>query len=113
MLTAAFFEVMDKEPSLLVRAILFGLLGIIGYFMSRRTWWWGLLPLPVVAIFAWIDLNELLDPFVGPAITIEAGRVHVVAWYAVIFAGFALPIAGALSKRTASKSSGHTPRIAV
>jgi hypothetical protein len=113
MLTAAFFEVMDKEPSLLVRAILFGLLGIIGYFLSRRTWWWGLVPLPVVAVFAWIDLNDLLDPFVGPAITREAGRLHVVGWYAVMVAGFALPIAGALSKKAASKSRRHTTGILV
>lgn len=104
MLAAAIFEVMDKEPSLLGRAILFGLLGIFGYFMSRRMWWWGLLSLPVVAIFAWIDLNELLDPFVGPAITKEVGRIHVVGWYAVIFAGFALPIAGAVLKRASSKA---------
>jgi hypothetical protein len=96
----AIFEAMDKEPSLLSTAILYGVVAGLGYLLSRRRWWWGLLSLPLVAAFAWGDVSELHDPFVGPAIVREAGYAYVLGWYAVIIAGFALPITSALLKRS-------------
>jgi hypothetical protein len=59
-------EVMDKEPSLAQRAILYGVLSVLGVLLARKRWWLGLLVLPVVAVFAWVDVSELHDPFVGP-----------------------------------------------
>jgi hypothetical protein len=94
-----FFEVMDKEPSLLVTAILYGVLAALGYLLSRQRWWWGLLSLPFVAALAWRDVSELYDPFVGPAIVREAGYGYVLGWHALIIAGFALPVTSALWKR--------------
>jgi len=96
----AVFEVMDKEPSLHATAILYGILAGLGYLLSRRRWWWGLLALPLVAAFAWSDVSELYDPFVGPAIVREAGYAYVLGWHALIIAGFALPITSALLKRS-------------
>ena len=93
------FEVMEKEPSLFATAILYTVLGGVGYLLSRRRWWWGLLLLPLVAVFTWRDLSELHDPFVGPDIVREAGYVYVIGWYALIVAGFALPVTSALLKR--------------
>jgi len=98
-LAYAIFEVMDKEPSLLVTVILYSVLAGLGYLLSRRRWWWGLLSLPLVAALAWRDVGELRDPFVGPAIVREAGYVYVLGWYALIIAGFALPVTSALLKR--------------
>ena len=94
------FEVMDKEPPLAQRAILYGVLGVLGHLLSRKRWWGGLLVLPVVGVFAWADVGELHDPFVGPAIIREAGFVHVVAWYAFILAGIGVPVLTAAIMRT-------------
>ena len=99
----AFLEVMDKEPSLLVTAILYGVLGALGYVLSRQRWWWGLLLLPLVAALAWRDVSELYDPFVGPAIVMEAGYSYVLGWHALIIAGLALPITSALRKRASTR----------
>lgn len=99
------FEVMDKEPSLVVSLILYGGLGLAGYLLSRRRWWWGLLSLPIIAFFAWSDIGELRDPSVGPAILREAGYTYVVGWYALMVAGFALPIVSAVLKRSSTKAT--------
>jgi hypothetical protein len=98
----AFFEVMDKEPSLLYLAGLYGLLGATGYGLSRIKWWLALLPLLLVAFFAWGDISELRDPYVGPAILQEAGYRYVAARCGVILGGFLLPLIGTLQKRASS-----------
>jgi hypothetical protein len=86
------FEVMDKEPALAQRAALYGVLSVVGWLLSRKRWWLGLLVLPVVAVFAWADVGELHDPFVGPAIIREAGLLHVLVWYTFILAGIGVPV---------------------
>jgi hypothetical protein len=85
-------EVMDKEPRLAYRALLYGVLSVVGYLLSRKRWWLGLLVLPVVGAFAWADLSELRDPFVGPAILEEAGLLHVLAWYTFMLVGIGVPV---------------------
>jgi hypothetical protein len=92
-------EVMDKEPPLAQRAILYGVLIVLGLLLARKRWWLGLLVLPIVAVFAWADFSELHDPFVGPAIIREAGLLHVVVWYAFILAGIAVPVLTAVIVR--------------
>jgi hypothetical protein len=86
------FEVMDKEPRLANRAVLYGVLSVVGCLLSRKRWWMGLLVLPIVGVFAWADVSELHDPFVGPAIIREAGLLHVLAWYTFILAGIGVPV---------------------
>jgi hypothetical protein len=85
-------EVMDKEPHLAYRALLYGVLSVMGCLLSRKRWWLGLLVLPIVSVFAWADLSELRDPFVGHAIIEEAGLLHVLAWYTFILAGIGVPV---------------------
>jgi hypothetical protein len=83
------FEVMDKEPPLAQTAILYCVLAVAGFLLAQKRWWFGLAVLPVVALFAWADVSELRDPFVGPAIVREAGLLHVVLWYVLILASIA------------------------
>jgi hypothetical protein len=85
-------EVMDKEPPLAQRAALYGVLTVAGVLLARKRWWFGLTVLPVIALFAFADVSELHDPFVGPAIVREAGWSHVVLWYALILASIAIPV---------------------
>jgi hypothetical protein len=85
-------EVMDKEPPLAQRALLYGALTVVGILLARKRWWLGLTVLPVVALFAFADVSELHDPFVGPAIVREAGWPHVVLWYALILASITVPV---------------------
>lgn len=103
------FEVMDKEPPLWQTAILYIVPGLLGAGLSRKKWWLGILVLPLVFTFAWIDYGELHDPFVGPAIVHEAGVGYVLAWHSLIVLGIVLPIGSAMmfsrSKRTAPSSS--------
>jgi hypothetical protein len=95
------FEVMDKEPLLVQTAILYGVLATCGFLLSRKRWWWGLLVLPIVVLFACIDFGELYDPFIGPAIIEEAGYTHFLAWQGFILGGLLLPVlASVLKKRS-------------
>lgn len=96
-------EVMDKEPALAQRAILYGVLSVVGWVLARKRWWLGLLVLPIVAVFAWVDVGELNDPSVGPAIIEEAGLLHVLVWYAFILAGAGVPILTAAMVRRESR----------
>jgi len=99
MLTFAVFEVMDKEPSLLSLAILYGALCIVAWLASWKRWWFGLLLLPVFAIVN--NIPEMIDPYVGPAILHEAGRRYVVLSYALLCSALAVTIIGALRQRSA------------
>ena len=86
------FEVMDKEPPLVQRAIVYSVLSVAGWVLARKRWWLGLVVLPIVAVFAWTDVGELNDPFVGSAIIKEAGLLHVLMWYAFMLAGIGVPV---------------------
>jgi CHASE2 domain-containing sensor protein len=77
----AFFEVMDKEPSLLMIWIASLLLGIGGLFLSRFKWWLGLIVIGVALVSALAQIQELHDPFVGPVIVREAGYGYVLQSY--------------------------------
>ena len=70
-------EAMDKEPSL--RAIWAGAaaLGLVGYAAVRFRRWLVLPALALIAVAAWTQLGDLLDPQVGPAIMQQAGRWYV------------------------------------
>jgi len=70
-------EVMDKEPSL--RAIWAGaaVLGLVGYAAVRVRRWLVLPALALIAVVAWTQLGDLLDPHVGSAIMQQAGRWYV------------------------------------
>ena len=98
------FEVMDKEPALAQRVALYGILSVVGWLLSRKRWWLGLLVLPIVGAFAWGDVSELRDPFVGPAIMEEAGLSYVVGLYTCIVVGIGAPVLTAeIARRRASR----------
>lgn len=76
---------MDKEFSLST-VVLWGLLGgLLAFFAARLKPWLLLFLLPVVGSFFYLQLSELMDPYVGPAIATEAGRLY-------IFASWAAPV---------------------
>jgi len=93
----AIFEVMDKEPSLLALAAVYGVLCATAYVGSRKRWWLGLLLLPFVGLVN--NVAELRDPYVGPAILQEAGWPYVAMSYAMLLAAVALPIIAAFRQR--------------
>ena len=92
-------EVMDKEPSL--RAIWGGafLLGFVGFFAARFRRWLALPALALVAIVAWTQLGELLDPRVGAAIMQQAGEWYVAQAGAAVALAVILCVLGLVPKR--------------
>ena len=78
-------------PSL--RAVWAGgaVLGLVGYAAARFRRWLVLPALALIALVAWTQLGDLLDPHLGPAIMQEAG-----GWY-VGQAGAAVALAVILS----------------
>jgi hypothetical protein len=78
-------EVMDKEFSLFT-VMLWGLLGGLLTFLAARFKPWLLLVLlPVVGSFFYLQLSELMDPYVGPAIASEAGSSYIfISWAASV-----------------------------
>lgn len=94
-------ELLGREPSL--RVIWGGaiLLGIVGYVGARFRSWLALPALALVALAAWTQLGELLDPRVGPAIIEEAGQWYVAQAGAAIALAVILCVLGAVPKREA------------
>ena len=90
---------MDKEPSL--RAIWGAavLLGVMGYVATRFRRWLVLPALALVGLAAWMELGELLDPQVGPAIMREAGMWYVAQAGAAVALAVILCVLGLLPKR--------------
>jgi hypothetical protein len=78
-------EVMDKELSL-GAVLLWGLIGALLVFLAAR-----LKPLllfiliPVIGLFFFGHLSELMNPYVGPAMVAEAGQFYVfISWAAPV-----------------------------
>ena len=93
-------EVMDKEPSL--RAIWAGaaVLGLVGYAAARFRRWLVLPALALIAVAVWMQLGDLLDPHVGPAIMQEAGLWYVVQAGAAAALAVILCVVGLAPRRT-------------
>ena len=90
----ALFEVMDKEPSLLMIWIAALLVGIAGLFLSRWKWWLGVIALVVALVFSLFQIQELHDQSVGPAILREVGYRYVFQSYAASIVAILLPSIG-------------------
>ena len=78
-------EVMDKEFSL-GAVLLWGLIGGVLVFLAARLKPLLLLILvPVIGLFFFGHLSELMDPYVGPAMAAEAGQFYVfISWAAPV-----------------------------
>ena len=92
-------EVMDREPSLRVVWGAALLLGFIGLIATRVRRWLVLPALALVAIAAWHQVSEFLDPQVGPAIMREAGLGYLIQSCAAISVAVILSLLGLLPKR--------------
>lgn len=89
-----FFEVMDKEASLLEVWVSSLLLGLGGLLLSRYKWWLVLSVIAVALVLALAQISELHDPFVGPAIVREAGYSYVLQSYLAAAISIVLPSIG-------------------
>jgi hypothetical protein len=88
-------EVMDKEPTL-ARIWTFALaFGVVGAAAWRWNRWAGAVVSLASVPFALSVCAEFMDPFVGPAILAEAGRMHIVLGCLAIVACGVLHVAGA------------------
>ena len=67
---------MDKEPGATAFWVSAVLWGAIGYFLARRRRWWAVPALVLLAASFAGTWAEWTDPFVGPAIAVEAGRLY-------------------------------------
>lgn len=94
-------EVIGNEPSL--RAIWGGaiLLGLVGFFAARFRRWLALPALALVALVAWTQLGQLLDPRMGPAIMQQAGPWYVAQAGAAVALAVILCVVGLVPKREA------------
>jgi len=70
-------ELMGKEPSLRVIWGGAAALGLFGHAAVRFRRWLVLPSLALIAIAVWIQLGDLLDPRIAPAIMQQAGLWYV------------------------------------
>jgi hypothetical protein len=82
-------EVGDKEPSLVALWCIAVALTAIGFLVSRRRRAFLLLLAPLAATWGWAVVQELRDPYVGPAIVEELGRSYVIQAYVALVLPFA------------------------
>lgn len=91
--------VIGNEPSL--RAIWGGavVLGLVGFYAARFRRWLALPALALVAIVAWTQLGQLLDPRMGAAIMQQAGEWYVAQAGAAVALAVILCVVGLVPKR--------------
>ena len=100
-----FAEVMDKEPSLAAIWTTALALAIMGYGLSRYRIWVGAVGLVVAGLIVWAHIEELLDPYVAPAIRQEAGRSYFIQSYIAWAVALIFPLAGLIHKRFVTPSN--------
>ncbi len=99
---------MDKELPLSLVLAVFLIGGTIGFLASRKWRWLAFIFSPLFALLGAVQLMELWDPYVGPAIREEAGSAYFVWSYISIISGIVLPIIGALiRKKTPEKEEAR------
>jgi len=88
----AFAEVADKEPAIpqlwMVPAIITAIAFVAG--MKRPSF--ALFLLPIALFCAWGQIDELNDPFVGPAIRAELGEAYFTHGYLSAVVGIIGPL---------------------
>ena len=95
----ALAEVMDKEPSI-AALLTFGVCGGIASGLAARFRPWMLwLLFPMVLFYFGVQLSELRDPVVGPAILQETGPSYIWASWASLVIPAAGLLAGAVVRR--------------
>ena len=97
------FEVMDKEPALVMIWIASLVLGLGGFLLSRYKWWLGAIVVLIAIVLAWYQISEMRDPSIGPAIIQEAGYRYAVHSHVASTIAVLLPLAGLIMKRQVRK----------
>jgi hypothetical protein len=87
-------EVMDKEPSIAALWVSAIVLGVAGLILARWRRLAGLAVALVLGLAFAGTFLDLRDPFVGPAMLREAGRLYPLHLYASTALGIALIMAG-------------------
>ena len=90
----ALLEAMDKEPGVTAFWVSAVLWGAIGHSLARRRRWWAAPVLVLLAISFAAVWSEWTDPFVGPAIAVEAGRFYPYHLIASTLLAATLTVAG-------------------
>lgn len=74
---------MDKELSF-ATVLFVALVGaVVAFFVARLKPWFLLLVIPMLGLFFFAHLSEVMDPYVGPAMAREAGVLYIaVSWSA-------------------------------
>jgi hypothetical protein len=87
-------EVMDKEPSV-VAVLAWAMAGaVVGFVACRRFPWLTIALFPLASLLPFAVAQEVLDPYVGPAIMQEAGAGYAAACLVSLAMGIAGPLAG-------------------
>jgi hypothetical protein len=98
-------EVMDKEPTLAHIWTVALALGILGAAAWRWKKWAGWPFSLAAALFAWSIVAEFTDPFVGPAILAEAGRMHIISACSAVVICALLHLAGAIRRMRGAQTA--------
>lgn len=80
----AFAEVMDKEPSIPEVWLWTAIFATVCALLSQEREWLPIVVWPVSAGYALAQLEDLLDPYVGPEILAEAGYGYVIPAYLAV-----------------------------
>ena len=102
---AASAEVMDKEPS--STGMLLGAVLVVGasIALAKMKWWSSLAILPFSDAYAVAIMQEIHDPYVGPAIHSEAGLPYVLIAYGFTIVAVLVPICAAIFGRRRTTTS--------
>jgi hypothetical protein len=92
------FEVMDKEPTLVLVWCVALVIGVGGFFLSNYKYQFIVLILPIALYISFGLLREIHDEFVGSAILREAGIGYVIQNYLAILIMIGFPIIGTIRK---------------
>jgi len=87
-----FAEVADKEPTIPQLWIVPGIITAIAFVAGMKRPSFALFLLPVALFCAWGQIDELHDPFVGPAIRAELGDAYFTHGYLSSVAGIIGPL---------------------
>ena len=101
-LFAAYFEIMDKEPTALDVWLVAAVIGTAAFFATRWRWWAGVPFMLAAAILGLGGVVEINDPIMGPAIREEAGLSYIIQSYLAVVCALAAGPLGRLSRRRAA-----------
>lgn len=88
----ALAEVADKEPTIPQLWMLPAIITVIAIIAGLKRPSFALLLLPIALFCAWGQVDELHDPFVGPAIRAELGDAYFTHGYLSAAAGIVGPL---------------------